>query len=118
MKLPAWMASGVTGFITATVQVGARPTVVLAPLSPFTVSEPASMAVTTPRTTIGPAGAWAQAAPAERVATAATAVIILNIVVLPRILSAPQNGPRNTNQAPSPIKPKPTRWLAVNRSPR
>jgi hypothetical protein len=79
MKLPGWMASVVTGFITATVHCGARPTVVLAPLSPFTVIEFASIALTTPRTTLGPAGACAQAAPAATLTAIAAAIVILNI---------------------------------------
>jgi hypothetical protein len=77
------MASGVTGFITATLQLGVRPTVVLTPLSPFTVTDAASIAVTTPRTTVGPAGAWAQAAPAARLAAIAAAIVILNNITPP-----------------------------------
>jgi hypothetical protein len=46
-------------------------------LAPFTVSEDASIAVTTPRTTVGPAGACAQAAPAASVAAAATVAILI-----------------------------------------
>src|SRR5690242_14474020 len=87
MKLPGWMASVVTGFITATLQLGVRPTVVLAPLSPFTVIELAANAVTTPRTTLGAAGAWAQAVPAASViATAAVAIFSMRDPPLERAL--------------------------------
>ena len=71
------MASGSTGFITATVQLGVRVTFV-EPFGPFTVSDEASIAVTVPRTTLGAAGVCATAALATRV-TAAAAIAILNI---------------------------------------
>ena len=91
MKLPAWMASGATAFITATLQDGARPTLVGAPLAGFTVTELASIAVTTPRTTIGAAGAWARAAPAASVTAATIVAAVFNMPVFScsRLRAAP-----------------------------
>src|SRR3954471_23415855 len=79
MKLPAWMASIATGFITATLQLGASATLA-SPLSVLTVRLSAASAVTLPRTTVGAAGAgaWAKAAVAAR-ASAVVAAAIFNM---------------------------------------
>ena len=82
IKLPGLMASIATGFITATLQLGVKPTFWMPPFSPFTVIEPASIAVTVPRTTLGAAGVCAIAALAASV-SAATIIDILIIETVP-----------------------------------
>src|SRR5512138_3083267 len=72
------MASGATGFMTATVQVGARLTAWTGPLAGFTVRFVPVSDCTTPRTVVGPGGVpagWACADPAaSRLAATSEAV--------------------------------------------
>src|SRR5579884_1245203 len=85
MKLPGWMASMATGFMTATVQVGASVTCTGLPSrSDFTVSTLSFTSTTLPRTIGGPggaaAGAWPSAAPAsvkEMTAASVAAVLVM-----------------------------------------
>src|SRR5215217_7299456 len=84
MKLPGWMASGETGFITATLQLGASVTAWAGPFACFTLRVLPLSAATLPRTTVGPAaGGCARAALATSAAVAAAAVIFQFIAILP-----------------------------------